>query len=163
MRKVVSTGLIVLMGFAAAPASRLGAAQAAGTITGTARGRRLEGLPNVRIQIRSISGGAVVGSGTTGGDGTFSVPSLPPGEYVAEVIDAAGKVQGVSAPISLVAGGTSSTSVVAIGLGNSLAASSGGFHLFGMGPATSLTVLGAAAAASVTAVVSTRPDASPSR
>jgi hypothetical protein len=121
----------------------------------------MQSLPGVKIQIRSAGTGRIVGTTTTAEGGAFSFPGLPPDQYVAEVVDAAGKVQGVSSPFTVPTGGTATTSVVALSYG--AAASSGGFSLFGMGPVTSMTVLGAAAAASVAAITSTRQDASPSR
>jgi hypothetical protein len=55
-------------------------------------------------------------------------------------------------------------SVVASGLGVTAAsAAGGGFSLFGLGPAATLAVLGAAGAAAVTGVVATKSDASPSK
>jgi hypothetical protein len=53
--------------------------------------------------------------------------------------------------------------VIALAFGPTAASTAGGFSFLGMGPVTTMTILGAAAAASVTAVVTTRPDASPSR
>jgi len=147
----------------ALPSAALAGAQAAGSVTGMARGKQMQSLSNVKVQIRSAGTGQIVGTTTTSEGGAFSLAGLPPGDYVSEVIDAAGKVQGVSAPFTITSGGTASTSVIALSYGASGAASTGGFSLFGMGPVTTATVLGAAAAASVVAVVSTRPDASPSR
>jgi len=68
----------------------------------------------------------------------------------------------MSAPITATAGAVQSVSIVAVA-GGVLTGSGGGFSLFGLGPVTSVAVLGAAGAAAVTAVVATTPDASPSR
>lgn len=164
MRKVLSVGLIMVLSVAAAPSVVLaGAQQSAGTVTGIARGRQLQSLTSVRVQLRRTSTGDIVGTTTTAEGGTFSFPGLPAGDYIAEVIDSAGKIQGISAPILVSDGATATTSVIALSYGAGAATTGGGFSLFGMGPITSMTVLGAAAAASVTAVVATRPDASPSR
>jgi hypothetical protein len=116
----------------------------------------------MRIRLRDVQTGQVVGVTTATEGGSFSFSGLPAGTYFAEAVDASGKVLGVGAPVSLGAGATAATSVIAPGVGTA-ASSGGGFHLLGMGTVTSLTVLGAAAAASVTAVVATRPNASPSR
>jgi hypothetical protein len=162
MRRLMSLGLVAILAVAGLPSAALAGAQSAGTVTGVARGGHMQPLTGVRVQLRSAGTGQVIGTTVSTDGGAFSFSGLPPGDYLAEVIDAAGKVQGVGAPVSVTTGGTAATSVIALNYGTS-SASSGGFSLFGMGPATSLTVLGAAAAASVTAVVATRPDASPSR
>jgi hypothetical protein len=162
MRKIVSVGLIAVV-MMAALSSPL-AAQSGGTLTGVARGNHLQSVNGATVQVRNLNTGAVVGTTVTTDGGAFTFPALPSGNYIVEVISAAGKVLGTGAPVSVTAGGTATTSVVSLGFTSSSAAStSSGFSFLGMGPVTTLSVLGAAAAASVTAVVATRPDASPSR
>ena len=162
MRKIVSVGLIFVMTLAAASSTLV--AQSGGTLTGVARGNHLQSIASVNVQLRNVDTGAVVGTTTTTEAGIFTFPALPAGNYSAEVIDAAGKIAGVGAPVSLPAGGNATTSVIALAFGPTTAGSvASGFSFFGLGPVTSMTVLGAAAAASVTAVVATRPNASPSR
>ena len=162
MRKIVSVGLIFVMTLAAASSTLV--AQSGGTMTGVARGNHLQSLPSVNVQLRNFDTGAVAGTTMTTEAGTFTFPKLPAGNYIAEVVDVAGKVLGVGAPVSLPAGGTATTSVIALAFGATTAASTAsGFSFLGMGPVTTMTILGAAAAASVTAVVATRPNASPSR
>jgi carboxypeptidase family protein len=153
---------MIVLTAAGAPSAALAAAEPAGELTGIARGGHLQPLIDASIQLRSVQTGDVVATTTTNEAGSFSFAALPPGTYIAEIVDAAGKTLGVSAPVTLAAGAPATTSVVAAGVGTTSAAA-GGFQLLGMGPATSITVLGAAAAASVTAVVANRPDASPSR
>jgi hypothetical protein len=160
MRKIVSVGLIFVMTLAAA--SSILVAQSGGTMTGVARGNHLQSLASVNVQLRNLDTGAVVGTTMTTEAGTFTFPALPAGHYIAEVVDAAGKVLGVGAPVSLPAGGTATTSVIALAFGPA-ASTASGFSFLGLGPVTTMTILGAAAAASVSAVVATRPDASPSR
>jgi hypothetical protein len=162
MRKIVSVGLIFVMTLAAASSTLF--AQSGGTMTGVARGNHMQSLAGANVQLRNLDTGALTGTTTTTAAGTFTFPALPAGNYIAEVVDAAGKVLGVGAPVAVPAGGTATTSVIALAFGTTTATSiSSGFSFFGMGPVTSMTVLGAAAAASVTAVVATRPNASPSR
>jgi len=161
MRKIVSVGLIFVMTLAAASSTL--EAQSGGTMTGVARGNHLQSLASVNVQLRNLDTGAVVGTTMTTEAGTFTFPALPAGKYIAEVVDAAGKVLGVGAPVSLPAGGTASTSVIALAFGTTAASTASGFSFLGMGPVTTMTILGAAATASVSAVVATRPDASPSR
>jgi hypothetical protein len=163
MRRIIALGLTGVLLVTALSSSAFAGAQSGGGVTGVARGRQMQSLSSVKVQIRTVGTGQIVGTTTTSEGGAFSFAGLPPGDYVSEVIDAAGKVQGVSSPFAVSPGGTATTSVVALSYGASAAASSGGFSFLGMGPVTSMTVLGAAAAASVAAVASTRPDASPSR
>jgi hypothetical protein len=160
MRKIVSVGLIFVMTLAAASSTLV--AQSGGTMTGVARGNHLQSLASVNVQLRNLDTGAVAGTTMTTEAGTFTFPKLPAGNYIAEVVDAAGKVLGVGAPVFLPAGGTATTSVIALAFGTATSTASG-FSFLGMGPVTTMTILGAAAAASVSAVVATRPDASPSR
>jgi hypothetical protein len=160
---MIALGLTAVLIVTALPSAALAGGQAAGSVSGIARGRQMQTLSGVKVQIRSAGSGQVVGSSNTTEGGAFSFSGLPAGDYVAEVVDATGKVQGVSSPFAISAGGSATTSVVALSYGAPAAASTGGFSFLGMGPVTTMTVLGAAAAASVVAVASTRPDASPSR
>jgi hypothetical protein len=152
--------LIVMMSAAGVP-SALAAAQETATITGIARGTNLQPLKSVRVQMRNATTGEVAGSTLTAETGEFAVPGLPGGSYFVEVLDAANKILGISTPVSVAPGATATASVMA--LSSAAAATGGGFSIFGLGPVTSMTVLGAASAAAITGVVSTRPDASPSR
>src|SRR5262245_66482419 len=180
MRKFASVGLIVALAAAGVPCGVVAASQAAvaqaaavqpqtGAIAGTARGSNGGPLPNATIRLRNVDTGAIVGTTTTDESGAFAFSGLPAGTCVVEVVDHAGKVLGVGVPLSLVGGAVAATSVVAAASGAmaaaaaAAAASTGGFSIFGLGTAGSVAVLGAASAAAVTAVVTTRPDASPSR
>src|SRR4051794_28746261 len=162
MRKVLSAGLIVLMSAAGAPSALAAAAQETATISGTARGPNLQALKTVRVQIRNATTGDVAGSTVTTETGEFSLPNLPSGSYFVEVVDAANHILGISSPIFAGPGATATASVMALAPGTAAAAGSG-FSIFGLGPVTSMTILGAASAAAITGVVATRPDASPSR
>jgi hypothetical protein len=162
MRKVLSAGLIVLMSAAGAPSALAAAAQETATISGIARGPNLQALKTVRVQLRNATTGDVAGSTVTTETGEFSVPNLPSGSYFIEVLDAANHILGISAPVFAGPGATASASVMALAPGTAAAGGSG-FSIFGLGPVTSMTILGAASAAAITGVVATRPDASPSR
>jgi hypothetical protein len=162
MRKVLSAGLIVLMSAAGAPSALAAAAQETTTISGTARGPNLQALKNVRVQIRNATTGGVAGSTVTTETGEFLVSNVPSGSYFVEVLDDANHLLGISSPIFAGPGATATASVMALAPG-SAAAGGSGFSIFGLGPVTSMTILGAASAAAITGVVATRPDASPSR
>jgi hypothetical protein len=162
MRKSLSICLIFLLTAVGVPSPVFAAAQATGTVTGVVRGGQLQPLGSVRVHLRNLQTGDAIAETTTTAEGSFTFDGVAPGTYVVEAIDGSGNILGVGAPAALTAGGTATTSVIAPSVGGA-AASAGGFHLLGMGPVTSATVLGAAAAASVIAVVATRPNASPSR
>jgi len=166
MRKFASIAVIVALAMAGVPSAALAASQGAAqsaAVAGTVRRANARVVPDANVQIRNVENGDVAGRTTTDDAGTFAFAGLAPGNYVVEVVDAAGKVLGVGTPFSLTAGGTASASIILAGSGTTAAASSGGFSLFGLGPVSTLAVLGAASAAAVTAVVATRPDASPSK
>src|SRR5262245_37416227 len=123
MRKIVSVGLTFVMTLAAASSTIV--AQSGGTVTGIARGNHLQSLPSVNVQLRNVTTGAVVGTTTTTEAGVFTFPGLPAANYIAEVVTSAGKVLGVGAPVSLPAGGTVTTSVIALAFGPAAAIGSG--------------------------------------
>ena len=162
MRKLVSTGLIVMMSAAAMQSALIAAAQESATVSGVARGPNLQALRTVKVQVRNTTTGEIAGSSITGETGEFLIPGLPGGSYVIEVLDSAGKLLGISTPVTAAPGMTATASVMALAPGTAAAGGSG-LSIFGLGPVTSMTVLAAASAAAITGVVATRPDASPSR
>jgi hypothetical protein len=136
--------------------------QAPGTITGTARtvtGLRLQGAS---VQIREIRLDTVAAQTISGPAGEFRFDGVAPGRYIVEVVDAA-RVVGTTSVFTVESGMTLGVDVVAIGSGLLGEAGRAGFSFLGLGPAATSAVLGAAGAAAVTAVVSTRTDPSPSR
>jgi hypothetical protein len=136
--------------------------QAPGTITGIARtvtGLRLQGAS---VQIREIRLNTVAAQTISGPAGEFRFDGVVPGRYIVEVVDA-GKVAGTTSVFTLESGMTLGVDVVAIGSGLLAESGRAGFSFLGLGPAATSAVLGAAGAAAVTAVVSTRTDPSPSR
>jgi Carboxypeptidase regulatory-like domain len=165
MRKLATIGLIIALATAGVPSAAFAAAQGgpSAAVAGTVRRANMRVVANASVQIRNVESGDISGRSTTDDAGAFAFAGLGPGNYVVEVVDATGKVLGIGTPFSLGAGGTASASVILTGSGTAAAASTGGFSLFGLGPVSSLAVLGAASAAAVTAVVATRPDASPSK
>ena len=163
MRKLVSAWLIVVMSAAGLPTMVSAAAQESSTISGVARGPNLQALKTVRVQLRNATSGEVTGSTVTTETGEFLVPNLPSGSYVVEILDGTNHLLGISAPVFVAPGATASTSVMALAPGTAAAASGTGFSIFGMGPVTSVAVLGAASAAAIVGVVATRPNASVSR
>jgi hypothetical protein len=163
MRRFVSTLLIALVTVAGAPAGMTALAAEGVTLTGTAYTSKMQPFANVRVQIRDIKSASIVSSTTSSASGGYSFENLQPGTYIAEVVDSSSKVVGMSAPFTLGSAPTVTVSVTATVEGAAAAGGSAGFSMLGLGPVSSLAVLGAASAAAVTAVVTTRQDASPSR
>ena len=163
MRRFLSTVLVTVMTMAGAPLGVMASQQDSIALAGRAFTSTLQALPDARVQVRDLKTGLLVNSTTSDATGEFSFEGLKPGDYIVEVADAAGHVQGMSAPFTLGAARSARVSVVSVSSGAATAAKSAGFSLFGLGPVSSVAVLGAAGAAAVTAVVATRPDASPSR
>jgi hypothetical protein len=165
LRKVMTVGLMMLMtATGVAPTVLRAAQELAPTASLTGNVRWTDSTPLVQgdVRLRRMETGEQIASVRSGPGGEFDFTGLQPGTYFIDVVDAAGKVVGMSSPIVATAGGAQSVSIVAVA-GGVLAASSGGFSLFGLGPVTSVAVLGAAGAAAVTAVVAANPDASPSQ
>lgn len=163
MRRFLSIVLVTAVAALGAPVGLLAADSTSGSLTGTAFTVNLKPLPNATVQIRNFQTGNRVSSAISDQDGTFSFSGLEPGTYLVEIVDVSGRVIGMTAPFPIAVGPNSNVSVVATADGLATLSQGGGFSLLGLGPVTSLAVLGAAGAAAVTAVVATRPDASPSR
>jgi hypothetical protein len=163
MRKFLSMVLVTAVTAAGVP---LGAQVPNGdsiSVIGTAYTVNLQPLPKVNVQIRNLKTGAPVNSMMSGSAGEFAFRDLQPGSYIVEIVDPTGKVLGMTAPFSLGSAPMVNVSVVSVSSGLASSGRTAGFSLFGLGPVSSLAVLGAASAAGVTAVVTTRPNASPSR
>lgn len=166
MRGFLCIGLVLTLAAAIPPVGAWAASEQEGQpsarLSGTARDTSGQLLSNATVQIRHFGVGAIVESTTSGPTGEFSFQGLEPGQYIVEVVEA-GRVVGMTSPVSVEAGSTLSVDVLVVSAGALAASGGAGFSLFGLGPTVSTAVLGAAGATAVTAVVSTRADASPSR
>lgn len=167
MRKLISAGLVLAMVLLGVPMSASAAVKPAsrqqGTINGMAQGANKQPLPNYSVRVRNVASGQVAGTTTSNAAGNFSFAGLEPGSYVIEIVDAAGKVVGLSPSIAVAAGSTVSVTVSATAAGAIAGASTGGFSLFGLGPLASVAVISAAGVAAVAGVVAARDTASPSK
>jgi hypothetical protein len=162
MRRFLSIVLVTVMTMAAPLGART-SQQDSIALKGRAFTTSLQAFADARVQIRDLKTGLLVNSTTTNPTGEFSFENLKPGDYIVELADGSGNVLGMSAPFTLGAARIASVSVVAVAPGAVTTGAGAGFSLFGLGPVSSVAVLGAAGAAAVTAVVATRQDASPSR
>jgi hypothetical protein len=146
--------MFAMVGACVIPA--IAAPQQGAALNGVAQGADKAPLPNFTVQVRNANTGQLAGTTMSNQAGQFSFGALQPGNYVVEIVDAAGKVVGLSPSISVAAGATVTVTVSATAAGAIAAAAGGGFSLLGLGPLASVAVAGAAGAAAVTAVVATR-------
>ena len=168
MRKVLSVALVVAVGIIGVPlsagaAARSAAPQQGGTLNGVAEGASKQPLPNYTVQVRNVSTGQLAGSTTSNAAGDFSFSGLQAGNYVVEVVNAAGEIVGTSASVAMAAGATVTVGVTATAAGAIASATGGGLSLFGLGPLATVGVISAAGVATVAGVVAARNPASPSR
>jgi hypothetical protein len=154
--------LILAGALVALPASSAAAAaQGGGQISGTARAADGRALPGHTARLRAVNGGTVA-SATTGTAGQFTFAGVAPGEYLVEIVDAAGRVVASSAPVSL----TAATAVIAGVAATAPAAgvAAGGFSLASFFTSSAGIITAGAIAGGITAgVVAARAPASPSR
>ena len=168
MKKLISAFTIAAffstMTFAATASASPAPKQGGGSISGVAQSAGQTSLSGVRVQLRNIDTGQLAGSTTSSSTGQCAFTGLNPGNFVIEVVDAAGKVIGVSASMPLVAGGVISGISVAASAAGALAgaAAAGGLGAFftSTGGILVLAGVGAGAAAGIAAAVN---NASPSR
>jgi hypothetical protein len=156
MRRLLSLTLAVTLSTMTLPISAADAAQAGGTITGTAQNQSGQALGNYTVRVRNLDTGNLAGSTTSSVAGNFSFAGLAPGNYAIEIVNAAGNIVGTSPAITLAAGATVSISVTAAA---AVAAASAA------GISTALLVTTLAAAGGVTGIVvaAKKGDASPSK
>ena len=94
------------------------------------------------IHVRNANTDELAGSTVGSQAGQFSFSDLQPGNYVVELVDASGKVVGLSSSLSAAAGSTVTVTVGAAAAG-ALAASGGSPGVQGLGPLASVAVAGA--------------------
>lgn len=155
MRRLFALVLTAALIAAAIPAPIHAAArQQPGSLQGIARNAQQQPLGNMKVQIRNVATGQLAGTGTTNAAGQFSFAGLNPGDYVVEVVNAAGQIVATAAPVSVAAGTVATVTVTASAAAPAAAAAGG---LFGLGTAgTVLGIAGAAAAIGITAMVVTK-------
>jgi hypothetical protein len=126
------------------------------TLAGTATSSSGQTLANATVQLRNLATGTVSSTTTSSSTGVFSFAAVNPGNYVVEVLNAAGQVVGTTASISVAAG----AALTGVAVSATAAAVAAGIA----GASTIAAVTAAAAAAGVVGVVARgQGDASPSR
>ena len=111
-------------------------------------------LSTFRVQVRTAHEGGLAASAAGTRAGQFAFNDLEPGRYVVELVDSAGKVAGLSAPLSIAAGST--VTVTVGGAAADALASGAGSPKLGLGPLASVAVAGASSERATTNVLATR-------
>jgi hypothetical protein len=163
MRKLVAVVLVFAMATLTWPATLGAAAQQTGGVNGTAFGADKNPLANTTVQLRNAQTGQLVGSSTSNATGGFSFAGIQPGNFIIEIVDAAGNILG-TATATVTAGVVTTVSVTATALGAAALAAGAAGGATGLLTGTSLLIITAAAAGGIAIVVlATRDEASPSR
>jgi hypothetical protein len=98
MRKSFAAVLVTIL---VVPGSMPVFAQGQGAVNGVAPECDKAPLPNYRVHVRNANTGELTGSTTSNQAGQFSFSGLQPGNYVVEIVDAAGKVVGLSPSLTV--------------------------------------------------------------
>ena len=114
MRRSIAIALASLLMLANAP-QMFAAAKATGSLTGLARTSAGQPLADHSVRVRDVRTGDVVATTRTGANGAFVVTALDPGSYVVEIVDAAGRIVGVSTIAAVAEGRTATLAVTAVG------------------------------------------------
>jgi hypothetical protein len=130
-------------------------AQAQGVLQGAALGVDRAALSNFRVQVRNANTGELAGSTPSNQAGQFSFGSLQPGNYVGEIVDAAGKVVGLSESLSVAVGATVTVTVGATAAGALVNHSGSGSSLLDLGSLASVAVTGSESGGAATPVIAT--------
>jgi hypothetical protein len=136
-----------------------------GSLSGVAHSSTQGALAHHRVQLRSLDTGELEGSTMTTESGTFTFASVPVGGHVVELVDASGKVVGLSNAVAVNTGSVSAVTVTAANAAPAAAAAGHGrVHMPpGLGVATAAVAGGAGAAGLAVAMKATQKTASPSR
>src|SRR5206468_9970351 len=113
-----------------------------GTIHGYALNAQGQPIPISLVRVRGLANAQLAGTTTTNTAGQFRLTDIPPGEYVVEIVSAAGKLLGTSAAVTVAPGAPISVTITVAAIEAPAAASAGGIS-------TAAVVVSAAAAAGV--------------
>ena len=172
MRQLMAIALATMLSLSAIPLSAAGQGQPAGSIAGTAQTAPGQTVANVVVQLRDLATGQLAGTTTSSATGTFGFGGLAAGNYSIEIVNAAGQIVGASAAIPVAAGaavsGVTVTASAAAALAAGGAAAAGAAAAAGGGAApagisSAVIIATAAAGAGIAALVTVKPDASPSQ
>lgn len=163
MRRVISVFLVLAFAAFVSPIPVVVAQTGTGNVNGVAADASKNPLANHTVRLRNLANGQITSVTQSSATGTFSFTGITPGNFVIEIVNAAGNVIATSSSIAVTAGTTAAITVTASAI-TSLAAASGATGLAALFSGTSLVVVTAAGLAAVAiGVVATQDDASPSR
>lgn len=163
MRRVISLAVALVLAAFVTPVPGVLAQAGTGGVTGTAADASKSPLANHTVRLRNVQTGQIASTTQSAANGSFSFAGVNPGNYVIEIVNAAGDVIATSSTVGVVAGTTATITVTASAI-TAAAAAAGGGGLAGLFTGTSLVVVTAAGVAGVViAVQATQDDPSPSR
>lgn len=163
MRRLLAVALAVSLVATGLTSTLFAAGQGqVANLTGRALSVDQQGLANTMVRLRSVTTGQLLRVTTSTQGGAYSFPAVDPDTYIIELVDRTGRILGTTEPFRVEPNTAPTMSVVATSTNALASSSSAGFSFLGLGPTMTTVVLGAAGAAAITGVVSTRPEASPS-
>ena len=100
MKRILVVVFAALLG---APPLFAAGSQAAATasLSGTASSSTGQTIATATVQLRNLATGQLAGTTTSNAAGSFSFASLQPGNYVVEIVNAAGEIVGTSASVAV--------------------------------------------------------------
>ena len=161
---VVALALALALPGSAAFAAGAGGSPGTASIAGSARAAAGRAAANTTVRLRNLATGQLAGTTTTNAAGEFSFVGLEAGNYVVELVNAAGELMATGAPIAVADGmAITGAGVSAAGAAAAAAGAAGGVGSF-FGSTLGLVAIAAAGAAVAgVTVAATRTPASPSR
>lgn len=100
-RQILAVGLAVAMATAAMPISMAAAGQQTASLSGTAKKEAKKPYTDYTTRARNVMGGQIAGTVMLDTNANFSLPGLPPANYVVELLDHNGKVVCTEGPFNL--------------------------------------------------------------
>jgi hypothetical protein len=102
-RQTVALGLAMVFatGMIVQPTLRAGAAQDAGTITGTARKEAKRPFTDYSVRARNVQAGVIASTVQLDPSGDFTLAGVDPANYLVELLDSKGKVVCTEGPFDL--------------------------------------------------------------
>jgi len=155
MKRLLALALAVaLVGLGVPVTVNAAGPQGTASLAGIARNAGGQALPNYTVRLRNIATGQLAGNTTSSAEGAFSFTGLAQGNYVIEVVDAAGRIIATSTSITVAAGAAVTGVAVTISAaGATAAAGAAGAGVGAFFTSTSGILLLAAAGAGVAAGV----------
>lgn len=165
MRRFFALALVAALIGLGLPTNTFAAAKPQnGQISGAAKNQGGQPLANHTVRLRNVGSGQIAGTATTSAGGQFTFTNLAAGNYVIEVVDAAGQVVATSTTLTLSAATMTLTGVAvtasAAGVAAAAGAAAGGSFFTST---AGIVLLVAAGGGAVAAVVATRGDESPKK